>query len=203
MRYRNSWTGSGNGVTARAHAGGQPRLRHQGLCTEHLGTTGTPPVAQKKQHSTIGGRTTRHVGYAVNLRLRKRVEEVFSWMKTMGSCRHTRYRGVDRTGLAGYLVATASGRMAKFLAEPEAMTGPPGMPRGLLGPRNPRGTPHRQFQGPAGPPKLRCRTPLGVLMASKTFSSAACYRPVPCSRHTTILTRPSLQVIRVHGIGPK
>ena len=43
-------------------------------------------MAQKKQHSIIGGRTTRHVGYAVNLRLRKRVEEVFSWMTTMGGC---------------------------------------------------------------------------------------------------------------------
>ena len=36
-------------------------------------------------------------------------------MKTVGGCRHIRYRGVDRTGLAGYLVATAYhlGRMAK------------------------------------------------------------------------------------------
>ncbi|MXZ26210.1 MAG: transposase [Caldilineaceae bacterium SB0665_bin_21] len=149
--------------------------------------TGTLPVARKKQHSAIDSRMTRHAGYAVNLRLRKRVEEVFGWMKTVGSCRHTRYRGEDRTGLTGYLVATAYHlvRMAKFLPEPETVTGPPGwategsahpprMPRGLRGPRNPRGAPHRQFQGPAEPPKLRFRTPLGLLMASKTYSSAAC-----------------------------
>ena len=125
-------------------------------------------MARKKQHSAIDGRTTRHAGYAVGLRLRKRMEEVFGWMKTVGGCRHTRYRGVDRTGLASYLVATAYHlvRMTKFLAEPEAVTGPPGMPRGLLGPRNPRGAPHRQFQGPAGPPKPRFRTLLGLLMAS-------------------------------------
>ena len=67
----------------------------------------TPHVAQK-QHSAIDGRTTRHAGYAVSLRIRKRVEEVFGWMKTVGGLRRTRYRGVARTGLAGYLVATAS-----------------------------------------------------------------------------------------------
>ena len=61
----------------------------------------TPHVARKK-HLTIDGRTTRHTGYAVNLRLRKRVEVVFGWMKTVGDLQHTRYRGVDRTGWAGY-----------------------------------------------------------------------------------------------------
>ena len=66
----------------------------------------TPHVARKKKHSAIDGRTTRPAGYAVSLRIR-RVEEVFGWMKTVGGLRHTRYRGVARTGLAGYLVATA------------------------------------------------------------------------------------------------
>ena len=82
----------------------------------------TPHVAQKK-HSAIDGRTTRHAGYAVSLRIRKRVEEVFGWMKTVGGFRRTRYRGVARTGLAGYLVATAYDlvRLAKLLDEPEAV----------------------------------------------------------------------------------
>ena len=35
------------------------------------------------------------------------MEEIFGWMKTVGGFRRTRYRGLDRTGLAGYLVATA------------------------------------------------------------------------------------------------
>ena len=69
----------------------------------------TPHVAQvtKGRRSAIDGRTTRHPGYAVSQRIRKRVEEVFGWMKTVGGFRRTRYRGLDRTGLAGYLVATA------------------------------------------------------------------------------------------------
>jgi len=88
----------------------------------------TPHVAQKKQHSAIDGRTTRHAGYAVSLRIRKRVEEVFGWMKTVGGLRRTRYRGVARTGLAGYLVATAYNlvRMANLPPEPEATAVPPG-----------------------------------------------------------------------------
>ena len=88
----------------------------------------TPHVAQKKKHSAIDGRTTRHAGYAVSLRIRKRVEEVFGWMKTVGGFQRTRYRGVERTGLAGYLVATAYNlvRLANLLDEPEAAAGPSG-----------------------------------------------------------------------------
>ena len=88
----------------------------------------TPHVAQKKKHSAINGRTTRHAGYAVSLRIRKRVEEAFGWMKTVGGLRRTRYRSVDRTGLTGYLVATAYNRirLARLLAEPETAAGPSG-----------------------------------------------------------------------------
>ena len=79
----------------------------------------TPHVAQntKGRRSAIDGRTTRHAGYAVSQRIRKRVEEIFGWMKTVGGFRRTRYRGLDKTSLAGYLVATAYNlvRMAKLL----------------------------------------------------------------------------------------
>jgi len=54
-----------------------------------------PHVAQKK-NSAIDGRTTRHEGYAVSLRKRKRIEEIFGWLKTVGCLRKTRYRGVRR-----------------------------------------------------------------------------------------------------------
>jgi transposase len=69
----------------------------------------TPHVARNtsRRRSAIDGRTTRHPGYAVSQRIRKRVEEIFGWMKTVGGFRRTRYRGLARTGLAGYLVATA------------------------------------------------------------------------------------------------
>ena len=43
--------------------------------------------------------------------MRKRVEEVFGWVKTVGGFWRTRYRGVQRTGLAGYFVATAYNRV--------------------------------------------------------------------------------------------
>jgi len=82
----------------------------------------TPHVAQNqsRRSSAIDGRTTCHPGYSVSQRFRKRVEEIFGWMKTIGGFRRTRYRGVDRTGLAGYLVATAYNlvRIAKLLAQP-------------------------------------------------------------------------------------
>ncbi len=79
----------------------------------------TPHVAQNTngRSSAIDGRTTRHPGYDISQRIRKRVEEIFGWMKTVGGFRRTRYKGLDRTGLAGYLVATAYNlvRMAKLL----------------------------------------------------------------------------------------
>ena len=89
----------------------------------------TPHVAQNTsgRSSAIDGRTTRHRGYALSQRLRKRVEEIFGWMKTVGGFRRTRYRGLDRTGLAGYLVGTAYNlvRMARLMTAetpvPQAM----------------------------------------------------------------------------------
>jgi transposase len=60
----------------------------------------TPHVAQNDAHrrSAIDGRTTRHEGYAISQRKRKRIEEVFGWMKTVALQRKTRFRGIDRTG---------------------------------------------------------------------------------------------------------
>ena len=42
----------------------------------------TPHVAQKTRYSAIDGRTTRHEGYALSIRNRKRIEEAFGWAKT-------------------------------------------------------------------------------------------------------------------------
>ena len=88
----------------------------------------TPHLAQNTngRSNAIDGRTTRHPGYAISQRIRKRVEEIFGWMKTVGGFRRTRYRGLDRTGLAGYLVATAYNlvRLAKLLVSaPRAPAG--------------------------------------------------------------------------------
>ena len=58
----------------------------------------------RKKHLAIDGRTTCHAGYAVRLRIPKRMVEVFGWMKTVGVLRRTRYRGLARTGLAAILI---------------------------------------------------------------------------------------------------
>jgi transposase len=69
----------------------------------------TPHVAQNTsgRRSAIDERTTRHPGYGVSQRIRKRVEEVFGWMKTIGLMRKTRHKGVDRVGWMFVFAAAA------------------------------------------------------------------------------------------------
>jgi transposase len=69
----------------------------------------TPHVAQNttNRRSAIDGRTTRHPGYAVSGRLRKRIEEVFGWTKAAAGFRKTRHRGLARVGWMFTLTATA------------------------------------------------------------------------------------------------
>jgi transposase len=60
----------------------------------------TPHVAQNTsgRRSRIDERTTRHMSYTISQRKRKRVEEVFGWIKTTAGLRKTRHRGRDRVG---------------------------------------------------------------------------------------------------------
>ena len=70
----------------------------------------TPHIAQqiyRTRGSNLDARTTRHAGYEVSQRKRKLVEEIFGWFKTAGSWRKTRYRGVARNQLWGYVLAAA------------------------------------------------------------------------------------------------
>jgi transposase len=65
---------------------------------EMRGMSVTPHVSQNTKRpggSAIDGRTTRHEGYKVSQRKRKRIEEVFGWMKTVGTLRKTRHRGLE------------------------------------------------------------------------------------------------------------
>ncbi len=75
----------------------------------------TPHVA-RRQTSKVDGRTTRHAGYLVSQRIRKRVEEIFGWVKTVGGGRKLRYRGIERNRLWWELTAVAYNllRMAKL-----------------------------------------------------------------------------------------
>ena len=69
----------------------------------------TPHVAQHqtRRRSAIDERTTRHAGYSISQQIRKRIEQVFGWAKTIGGFRRTRYRGQRRTQFAAHLVGAA------------------------------------------------------------------------------------------------
>ena len=58
-----------------------------------------------REVSGLDGRTTGSAGYRTSQRLRKRVEEIFGWMKTVGGLRRTRYRGMERTQAWAYFIA--------------------------------------------------------------------------------------------------
>jgi len=60
----------------------------------------TPHIAQNdtNRHSAVDRRTTRHAGYQVSQKKRKRIEEVFGWMKSIGLLRKLRHRGLERVG---------------------------------------------------------------------------------------------------------
>jgi transposase len=83
----------------------------------------TPHVAQNehsRRRSAIDARTAGTPGYSVSQRLRKRVEEIFGWMKTVGGFRRTRLKGRARTQHSGYLVGAAYNliRMTKLMEVP-------------------------------------------------------------------------------------
>ena len=69
----------------------------------------TPHVAQnnRRRRSAIDGRTSGWEGYAISQKKRKRVEEVFGWMKTIGLMGKVRHRGLAKVGWMFTLVATA------------------------------------------------------------------------------------------------
>ncbi|MGH9577965.1 MAG: transposase, partial [Terriglobales bacterium] len=68
-----------------------------------------PHIAQIEGRNTPGldARTTRHAGYAISQRKRKRVEEIFGWMKAYGGLRRTLVRGLARVQMHAYIVGAA------------------------------------------------------------------------------------------------
>lgn len=81
----------------------------------------TPHVAQfpttRNRKSAIDGRTTRHPGYRQSQRWRKRVEEIFGWLKTVGGGRKLRYIGVKRNQMWAEMAVAAYNlvRMARLV----------------------------------------------------------------------------------------
>jgi transposase len=83
----------------RITVGGDKGYDTADFVTDLRGMESTPHVAQnteRKGGSAIDGRTTRHAGYQVSQRIRKRIEETFGWIKTVGNLRKTRHRGVAK-----------------------------------------------------------------------------------------------------------
>ncbi|MCB1376441.1 MAG: transposase, partial [Rhodobacteraceae bacterium] len=79
-----------------------------------------PHVAQNTsgRRSAIDRRTTRHPGYAASQRIRKRIEEAFGWIKTIGGLRKSRFVGRAKTDWAFTFTAAAYNlvRLPKLLA---------------------------------------------------------------------------------------
>ncbi|WP_370237774.1 IS5-like element ISPha2 family transposase [Henriciella sp.] len=73
----------------------------------------TPHVAQKARHSAIDGRTTRHLGYALSQRRRKKIEEPFGWAKTVGGMSQAVHRGLDRV-CAQFTMTMAACNLARL-----------------------------------------------------------------------------------------
>jgi len=75
--------------------------------------TVTPHVAQKGRGSAIDQRTTRHAGYSLSQRARKRVEEIFGWLKTVGTLHKLKHRGRERVGWI-FTLATTTYNMVRM-----------------------------------------------------------------------------------------
>jgi len=83
----------------------------------------TPHVAQNVKRSggsAIDERTTRHDGYAISQKKRKRIEESFGWLKTIALMRKVRHRGIHKVGWVFTFAASAYNlvRMRNLLASP-------------------------------------------------------------------------------------
>ena len=75
--------------------------------TPHVAVDGRLTPLGKRRTSGVDGRTTRHAGYAASQRVRKRIEEVFGWIKSAAGLRQTKHRGRRRVACSFDLAATA------------------------------------------------------------------------------------------------
>jgi len=73
----------------------------------------TPNIAQKSRYSAIDGRTTRHDGYALSQKRRKKIEKPFGWAKTVGGMAQTMYRGVERAR-SRFILTMAANNLAQL-----------------------------------------------------------------------------------------
>jgi transposase len=105
----------------RVTVGGDKGYDTRDFVTECRNMNVTPHVAQNTKRnggSAIDGRTTRHGGYEVSQKKRKRIEECFGWLKTIALMRKVRHRGLEKVGWVFTFAAAAYNlvRMKNLLA---------------------------------------------------------------------------------------
>lgn len=88
--------------------------------TPHIAIQGHLTKTGKRRKTAMDGRTTRHPGYAISQIARKRIEEIFGWIKTSAGMAKTRFRGTARVAASFTLALTAYNliRLPKLLAAP-------------------------------------------------------------------------------------
>jgi transposase len=107
----------------RVTVGGDKGYDTKDFVAECRNMNATPHVAQNNHRpggSAIDGRTTRHAGYAISQRKRKRIEESFGWLKTIALMRKVRHRGIHKVGWVFTFAAAAYNlvRMRTLMASP-------------------------------------------------------------------------------------
>ena len=87
-----------------------PHIAINGGCRRPVRRTGPPSSFDRPR---MRGRTTRHPGYAVSLRCRKRIEEAFGWIKAQAGLRQVKLRGRVKVG-ALFTFATAAYNLVRL-----------------------------------------------------------------------------------------
>ena len=158
-------------TSGRATLGADRGYDTRGFVRELRSLGVTPHVARNDRRwgrSAVDGRTTRHPGYAVSQRRRKRVEEVFGWLKTVGGGRKLRYSTWGpRATACGW---SSPPRPTTSCAWPNSSS--PRRRRSAPGAR-PRGCGSAET-APRTAPVTPIATTLGPLESPRTGSSAAC-----------------------------
>ena len=90
------------------------------LVTPHIAIDGHLSTTGKRRKTAVDGRTIRHAGYDISQRCRKRIEEVFGWIKSSAGLAKVKLRGRDRVDAAFTLALAAYNliRLPKLLAVP-------------------------------------------------------------------------------------
>jgi hypothetical protein len=122
--------------------------------TPHIAIDGHLSKTGKRRKTAIDARTTRHSGYDISRRCRKRIEEIFGWIKSSAGLAKIKLRGRDRVDAVFVLALAAYNliRLSKLLEAPASAFGADG--RSLHG----LGGPYILFDEDGGEFAFDCRT---------------------------------------------